>query len=154
MMVFHLKFSKKYLAFALILVLLAAAAAVLLGGCLKKEAAPAQAPAVNSNEARVQYLTDLGWEVTAEPKETLHLLLPEDLSAAYGDYCKLQQEQQLPFDQYGGRQVTRYTYTITNYPDVPGGVQANLYICDDHVIGGDIIATGENGFQQGLRYPS
>ena len=42
---------------------------------------------------------------------------------------------------------------VTNYPGVPEGVQANLYLCGDTLIGGDIIATGKGGFQRELAYP-
>ena len=49
--------------------------------------------------------------------------------------------------------MTRYTYTVTNYPEVPDGVQANLFLCGDRLVGGDIIATGENGFQTVLAFP-
>ena len=50
--------------------------------------------------------------------------------------------------------MRRYTYTVTNYPGITKGVQANLYLWGDEVIGGDIIATGPNGFQTGLAYPT
>ena len=49
--------------------------------------------------------------------------------------------------------MRRYTYAIGNYPGVPEGVQANLYLCGDMLIGGDIIATGKGGFQHELAYP-
>ena len=152
MYVFHIRFSKKHIAFCLALAVMAIGAAMLLGGCLSKEPAT-QTITVSSNEDRIAFFQERGWEVDAEPIETLDLQLPEDLSADYSDYCKLQSSQGLPFDQYGGRQVTRYTYVITNYPDMPSGVQGNLYVCDERVIAGDIIATGEGGFQQGLTFP-
>ena len=42
---------------------------------------------------------------------------------------------------------------VGNYPGMPEGVQANLYLCGDTLIGGDIIATGKGGFQRELAYP-
>ena len=33
-------------------------------------------------------------------------------------------------------------------------VQANLYLCGDTLIGGDVVATGKGGFQHGLTYPA
>ena len=50
--------------------------------------------------------------------------------------------------------MKRYTYTVTNYPEIPQGVQANLYLCGDTLIGGDVVATGKGGFQHGLTYPA
>ena len=50
--------------------------------------------------------------------------------------------------------VTRCTYTVTNYPGRTGDVQVNLYLCGDVIVGGDIMALGENGFQASLLYPA
>lgn len=152
MYVLHIKFSKKYAACCGALAVMIAAAVILLSGCLKKDVAP-QVITAADNAARVAYLQQQGWSVTEEPIETLDLVLPEDLSADYADYCKLQSEQELPFSQYAGQQVTRYTYVVTNYPNIERGVQANLYVCGEQIIAGDIIATGEGGFQQGLAFP-
>ena len=72
--------------------------------------------------------------------------LPEDLSA-HAEYAALQKGLGLPFDRCGGKTVTRYTYTVLNYPELSQGVQANLLVCGDQVIGGDVTALGENGFR-------
>lgn len=104
------------------------------------------------NAARVAYLEGLGWQVTPEPLETLSLLLPEDLSA-HAEYAALQKELGLPFDQCGGKTVTRYTYTVLNYPDLPQGVQANLLVCGDQIVAGDVTSLGQGGFRQSLRFP-
>ena len=98
------------------------------------------------------YLESLGWQVTPEPLETLSLLLPEDLSA-HAEYAALQKDLGLPFDRCGGKTVTRYTYTVLNYPDAPQGVQANLFVCGDQVIAGDITSLGENSFRKSLEFP-
>ena len=52
-----------------------------------------------------------------------------------------------------GQAVKRYTYTVTNYPEIPQGVQANLYLWGDQIIGGDVIFTGQGGFQTDLAFP-
>ena len=85
--------------------------------------------------------------------ETLDLQLPENLEKKWGDYTALQKQQGFPFADYAGQAVRRYTYAVGNYPGVPEGVQANLYLCGDVLIGGDIVATGKGGFQHGLEYP-
>ena len=43
---------------------------------------------------------------------------------------------------------------ISNYPGRTGDVQVNLYLCGDVIVGGDIMALGENGFQASLLYPA
>ena len=74
--------------------------------------------------------------------------------AGQEDYLALQQEAGLPLADYDGQTVTRCTYTVTNYPGRTGDVQVNLYLCGDVIIGGDIMALGENGFQASLLYPA
>lgn len=51
------------------------------------------------------------------------------------------------------QQVTRFTYTVTNYPQRPDGVQLNLYICEDLPVAGDVVCTGTDGFQDTLVFP-
>ena len=154
MLIFHVKHAKRK-----ILALTAAAVAVvvcvvfLLPGCLDKGAVPSEPINAPTTAQQVAYLEQLGWQVSDEPLETLELQLPDDLKADYADYCKLQEEQSMPFSEFAGQTVKRCTYTVTNYPNIERGVQANLYLCGDQIIAGDIIATGENGFQSGLAFP-
>ena len=117
--------------------------ALLLAGCFRS-AAPCEAATLATNEQRVAYLESLGWQVLPEPVATMDLQLPEDLKAQWGDYLKLQTQQGMPMADCAGQVVRRFTYTVTNYPDVPDGVQVNLFTCGDRLVGGDIIATGEN----------
>ena len=150
MFVFHFRLRKQLLlaggaALALALTLL-----LVLPGCQKQSAAPIPA---GTEEQRLAYLTSLGWEAEETPVETLDLLLPEKLEGEWQAYAKLQKSQQLPFGDFAGQTVRRYTYTVTNYPGIEKGVQANLFVCGDQLIGGDIISLAENGFQTDLSFP-
>ena len=118
--------------------------ALLLAGCFGGEKEPEIITAATP-EARVAFLEGLGWQVEPQPIETLE--------NEWADYAKLQKGQNLPFAEFTGQAVKRYTYTVTNYPDIPQGVQANLYLWGDQIIGGDIIATGQGGFQSNLVFP-
>lgn len=128
------------------------AMALLLAGCFggkkDKETVTAATP-----EARIAYLESFGWTLNPQPVETLDLQLPDNLQEDWSTYTALQAGQGLPFGDYAGQTVRRYTYTVTNYPDIPQGVQANLFLCGDTVIGGDIIFTGQGGFQRDLSFP-
>ena len=110
-------------------------------------------PALKNNADRIAYLQSLGWEVAPEPTESLQLLLPETLPSNYIAYNQIQLAQGFDLNTCCGKQLTRYTYTVNNYPNYPKGVQLNLYICNDKVAAGDIIATGVNGFQAGILFP-
>ena len=126
--------------------------ALLLAGCFggNKETEVITAA---TNEERVAYLEGLGWQVEPQPIETLDLQLPEKLEGEWDAYAKLQKGQGLPFSEFAGQAVKRYTYTVTNYPEIPQGVQANLYLWGDQIIGGDVIFTGQGGFQTDLAFP-
>lgn len=108
---------------------------------------------VSDNEDRVSYLAGWGWEVDPSAVETLDLVLPEALSDSYGSYNELQAENGMDLTAYCSKRVKRYTYTVLNYPDQAEGIQANLYLCDDTVVAGDILSTGAEGFISSLHYP-
>ena len=123
--------------------------ALLLAGCFGGDKETEVITAA-TNEERVAYLEALGWQVEPQPIETLDLQLPEKLEGEWDAYAKLQKGQGLPFSEFAGQAVKRYTYTVTNYPEIPQGVQANLYLWGDQIIGGDVIFTGQGGFQTDL----
>ena len=126
--------------------------ALLLAGCFGGDKETEVITAA-TNEERVAYLEGLGWQVEPQPIETLDLQLPEKLEGEWDAYAKLQKGQGLPFSEFAGQAVKRYTYTVTNYPEIPQGVQANLYLWGDQIIGGDVIFTGQGGFQTDLAFP-
>ena len=150
--VIHMHFTRRRLLLTAAALALVTGMTLLLAGCFRS-GAPCKEISLAANEQRVAYLQELGWQVAPEPVETLDLKLPEDLAAQWGDYLTLQEKQGLPFGDGAGQTVRRFTYTVTNYPGVPDGVQANLFLCGERLIGGDIIATGENGFQTVLDFP-
>lgn len=150
MYVVHFRFRRSLAAAAASALLLMLALILFLPGCRKQAADPIPA---GTEEQRLAYLTSLGWTAQDSPLETLDLLLPEPLSDDWADYGRLQKEQGLPFCDYAGQTVRRYTYALTNYPGIPQGVQANLFVCGDRLIGGDVICPGADGFQTGLAFP-
>lgn len=58
--------------------------------------------------------------------------------------------QGLDLSKYKRKDVTRYTYKITNYPDYDGTVYANILVYRGKVIGGDICSADVNGFVRGF----
>ena len=150
MYVIHLKLRKQAMLVSAVVLALCISAAFFLPGCRSNAAEPIPAA---TEEQRQAYLSDLGWAVNSMPVETLDLQLPQTLNEGWTEYAKLQEEQNLPFADYAGQTVRRFTYAVTNYPGIPQGVQVNLYVCEEQLIGGDIISLGENGFQTGLAFP-
>lgn len=127
---------------------------ILLRGCdarsADKRPPAAQAP---TNDARVEYLRTLGWEVSPKPVETLRLTLPDELIEPYLSYNAIQLEQGFDLAPYCGETLARYTYAVTNYPGRARGCQIDLYLYGDTVVAGDVVCTGENGFIATLDYP-
>ena len=149
MMILHIS-KRRFIGVASIFAVVAAAAVVLAGCFADKE----ETITLVDTTAMVEYLQGLGWQVERDPIETLDLQLPQQLTESWGDYAAMQDEQGFPFTDYAGQPIRRYTFRVTNYPGVESGVQANLYLCEDVLIGGDIVATGKGGFQHGLAYPA
>lgn len=108
---------------------------------------------VSSNEKRVAYLNALGWEVTGDPIVTEELLIPEEMDDSYTEYLDLQAQQGFDLTPYAGKRVKRYTYEVTNYPTGETGVQVNLLIHRNTVIGGEVLSSQMDGFLHGLSGP-
>lgn len=108
---------------------------------------------VRSNEERVAYLSAYGWEVSPEPIATEELLIPEEMDESYQEYLALQSQQGFDLTKYAGKRVKRYTYEITNYPSGEAGVQANLLIFRNTVVGGEVLSPQLSGFLHGLAMP-
>lgn len=152
MVIWTARFSKKAKAVLLVIALgVVAAVVILLSGGRGNEATVEIHLATNDD--RVAYLQSLGWTVESEPVETLQFLLPEELSEPYLTYNQLQKEQRFDLSACCGKQVSRYTYTVTNYPGRSEGVQANLYVCEESPVAGDILCAGADGFQDTLAFP-
>ena len=142
------RISRKKAAAAVLLLGAVFAALILLLGRTPPEP---EDPKLTSNEERVAYLQSLGWEVEPEPIETLQFLFPAQLEEPYRSYNQLQLPQGFDLSECCGRQVARYTYAVTNHPSQAEGVQANLYLCGEQPVAGDVFSAGANSFQEPLR---
>ena len=158
MLIVTAKVPKRKLAFGVALAALACccALALNLGTSSAREVAGSAAPnpkGVKSNEDRIAYLASYGWEVAEEPLATQELLIPEELDESYDEYLALQGEQGFNLAKYTGKRVKRYTYEITNYPTGEAGVQVNLLLYKNTVIGGEVLSPQLDGFLHGLVMP-
>ena len=91
--------------------------------------------------------------VAEEPLATEELLIPEVMDESYDNYLSLQTGQGFDLEKYAGKRVKRYTYEITNYPTGETGVQANLMIYRNTVVGGEVLSPQMDGFLHGLARP-
>ena len=120
---------------------------LLFGG---SDAQTTSAPAAANNDARVKFLTDLGWEVTASPTESTEVKIPREPDEVFDRYNELQQSQGYDLRKYAGKTVMRYVYQIENFPGAKEPVYATLLVYKDNIIGGDITDTTPGGKVQGF----
>ena len=107
------------------------------------------APVVADDEARREFLADLGYEVIPDKCEVREILIPVESDPAFVAYNALQQAAGGDLTDYCGKRVKCWTYTVTNYPGEES-VQARLYTYKDKVIGGDVSSVAQGGFSHGL----
>ena len=144
-----------------VILVLAALAALIVLICILAKGGGGESPApsqeqpgsVATTAARVQYLTDYGWEVVNSPVQTQQVRIPSEITEVYQRYNALQMSQGFDLTQYAGKTATRYVYEIENYPNVSDPVYATLLVYKDQVIGADITDTSANGVVQGLEMP-
>ena len=142
--------------FKKILLGLAAAAALvlalilLLGG---GKASETSAPALSSNDGRVKFLEDFGWQVTTTPTESSQVRIPEAGSQVFTRYNQLQLSQGYDLSKFAGKKVMRYVYKINNFPGATEPVYATLLIYKNQVIGGDVADSAPGGQIRALKMP-
>ena len=153
MLVMTAKVDKK----KIILVLAGAAVLIavlimLFGGSNKATASAA--PSMSTNDARVQFLKDFGWDVAASPVESGQVRIPETDSELFDRYNALQKTQGYDLSSFSGKTVMRYVYKIKNYPSASDPVYATLLIYKDQIIGGDVTDTSAKGMIRGFKMPT
>ena len=141
-----------------ILTILAIAAAVIVGLVLlfggNDDTAPTGTTAVSTNDERVKFLQNFGWDVTVSPTESSQVRIPEETTEVYDRYNALQKTQGYDLTPYAGKTVMRYVYRINNFPGATEPVYATLLVYKNQVIGGDVTNTAAKGAIQGFKMPT
>ncbi|MFA9379582.1 MAG: DUF4830 domain-containing protein [Acetanaerobacterium sp.] len=102
-----------------------------------------------NNAQRVTYLEGFGWDVSDEPIEVCEIILPESFDEVYKRYNEIQKTQGMDLEKHKGRRAKRWTYLVLNYPS-DDEVHANVIVCDDKVVAGDICSVALGGFIHGF----
>ncbi len=105
---------------------------------------------IKSNDDRVNFLRQFGWEVDAAPTKEETVTIPDEFDRVYTGYNDMQKALGLDLSKYRNKEVIRYCYKITNYPDYEGEVIATLLVYRNKVIGGDISSADASGFTHGF----
>lgn len=115
---------------------------------------PTAAVTPATNEGRVKFLADFGWDVVVSPTQTSQVRIPEKSGDVFTRYNALQKSQGYDLSAYAGKTVMRYVYEIKNYPDATDPVYATLLVYKDQIIGGDVTDTSAGGAIRGFQMPS
>ena len=141
-----------------VLIALAAAAALILALTMvfgsHEETQPTSsvsAAAAADNDARVEFLTDQGWEIVTSPRESGQVSIPETPTEIYERYNALQKSQGFDLSRFAGKTVMRYVYEIKNFPGATAPVYATLLVYKGKIIGGDITDTSPTGSVRSFR---
>lgn len=105
---------------------------------------------IKTEEDVRKFLEQFGWEVSGAPLEQVSIRIPSQFDKVMNAYNELQKSQGLDLSKYRDKEVTRYTYQITNYPDYSGTVYANVILYKHKVIGGDVCSSDVTGFISGF----
>ena len=105
---------------------------------------------IKTNEDRIRFLGQFGWQVEPEAVESVEVTIPEQFDKIFTAYNEIQKRQGLDLTKYKKKNVTRYTYEITNYDGYDGTVYANILVYRNKVIGGDVCSADIKGFVHGL----
>lgn len=106
---------------------------------------------VKTNEERVALLKSCGWEVEETPIEEADVTIPAEFDRVFENYNAIQKSQGFDLSKYKNRDMKRFTYRVTNYPDYEGTVFCNLLVYKNRVVGADICSSDVNGFIRGLK---
>lgn len=105
---------------------------------------------IKTEEDVVKFLSQFGWTVEASPTEVKTVTIPAEFDKVFAAYNEMQKEQGLNLSKYKNKEVTRYTFVVTNYEGYEGRVLANVLLYRNRVIGGDICSADLSGFVHGF----
>ena len=105
---------------------------------------------IKSNSDRINFIKQFGWEVEAQPLREQQVVIPAEFDKIFAAYNEIQRAQGLDLSSFKKKNVMRYTYTVTNYPNYEGTVYINILVYRNVVIGGDVCSADVNGFVHGF----
>ena len=69
---------------------------------------------IKTNDDRIAFLSQFGWQAEPQVTEEVTMRIPTDFDKVMNAYNELQKKMGLDLSKYKGKEVTRYTYTVTN----------------------------------------
>lgn len=110
----------------------------------------------STNEERVSFLSQFGWEIDEEPVEVKEIVIPQEFDEQYLKYNEIQKKQNFDLEDYCAVKAKQWTYSVKNYPgyeEQKNCVFANLIVYEGAVIAGDISSSDGKGFIGTFDFP-
>ena len=105
---------------------------------------------VKSAADAVGFLSQFGWTVDGGNAKSATVMIPAEFDKVFAAYNEIQRAQGLDLAKYKKKELTRYTFVVTNYPNYNGTVYANVLVYRNKVVGGDICSADVSGFVHGF----
>ncbi len=100
-----------------------------------------------------KFLSSFGIEVLPDSLEISEIEIPENFDEVYENYNLLQIECGLDLSSYKGKNATRYTYIMKNFPDKSfQNVLVNVICVKNRPVAGDIMSPAVSGFIKPLNF--
>ncbi len=109
---------------------------------------------IKSNDDRIKFLSQFGWEVDGTAIEESEITIPAEFDRIMNGYNQIQKQQGLDLEKYKKKTAMRYTYKVKNYPGYDGDVYANIVVYRNRVIAGDVCSADVTGFISTLEMPA
>ena len=106
-----------------------------------------------SNEERIAFIANFGYDVIKEPVEIRDITIPEQFDDTYSSYNELQLSQGFDLSKYKGKNAKSYSYAVTNYDAVENSeqtIRVNLIVYRSRIIAADICSVELDGFMHAL----
>ena len=156
LLIYTVKFDRKKAAFWVAVAALLLVGVILMAGAFRKAAAVRNGgggAGMKTEAGRVAWLRSNGWEVESPAESESRVLIPATFSRVFEEYNSLQKRQGFDLSRYSGKEVTMFTYRVTNAGSRDEEVLAVLYLLDGALVGGDVHSTALNGFMEPLLRP-
>ena len=104
---------------------------------------------IETEADRISFIKNFGYNVEGLAHQS-EVRVPEEFDAVYTKYNDIQRSQGLNLKKYAGKNVSRYSYYVTDYPQYDGKVIITLLVYKNRIIGGDVCGVDGEGFLHGF----
>jgi len=105
---------------------------------------------VKTSADAANFLAQFGWTVDGGNAKSVKVTIPSEFDKVFAAYNEIQRAQGLDLSKYKKKELTRYTFEVTNYKGYEGKVYANVLVYRNKVVGGDICSADVTGFVHGF----